>query len=77
MIRRWWKRYLYGAGAGHHFEACPFCGQTFDIRDIGQVLLHRNHQLADGAPPAIELPPQEGKLASLRKVAPFQRRRER
>jgi len=55
MIRRWWKRYLYGGSAGHQLERCPFCGQTFDIRDLGQVLLHRDHQLAAGAPPAIEL----------------------
>jgi hypothetical protein len=54
MIQRWWKRFLYGAGAGHHLERCPFCGQTFDIRDIGQVLLHRDHQLADDGPPAFE-----------------------
>jgi hypothetical protein len=74
MIRRWWERYLYVAGAGHHFERCPFCGQAFDIRDLGQVLLHRDHQLAAGAPPAIELIPQEGKPASLRKVVPFRRR---
>ena len=76
MLRRWWKRYLYGVDAGHNFERCPFCGQTFDIRDIGQVLLHRDHQLAAGAPPAIELTPQKGKPTSLRKVVPFRRRRE-
>jgi hypothetical protein len=68
MIQRWWKRFLYGAGAGHHLERCPFCGQTFDIRDLGQVLLHRDHQLADDGPPAFELTPDEGKPAS-RKVA--------
>jgi hypothetical protein len=75
MIQGWWKRFLYRAGAGHHLERCPFCGQTFDIRDVGQVMLHRDHQLAAGAPPAIELTPDEGKPAS-RKVAPFRRRRE-
>ena len=55
MMRRWWKRFLYGVGAGHHLERCPFCGQTFDIRDLGQVLLHRDHLLAADDPPAIDL----------------------
>ena len=27
-------------GAGCHDERCPFCGQIFNIRDLGQVLLH-------------------------------------
>ena len=76
MIRRWWKRYLYGVGAGHHVERCPFCGQTFDIRDLGQVLVHFNHQLAAGTPPAIDLTPEEDKPPSLCNVVPFRRRPE-
>jgi len=51
MIRRWWKRYLSGVGAGPHLERCPFCGETFDIRD-SQVLVHYNHR----SPPARRLP---------------------
>jgi hypothetical protein len=73
MIQRWWKRFLYGAGAGHHLERCPFCGQTFDIRDLGQVMLHRDHQLADDGPPAFE-PPLKSDNPPLRNVVPFRRR---
>lgn len=70
----WWKWYFYGAGPAHHAERCPFCGQTFDIRDPGQVLLHRDHLLAADASSAIGLPSQEEEPASLRKVVPFRRR---
>ena len=76
MIRRWWKRYLYGVFAGYHFECCPFCGQTFDIRDLGQVLLHRDHLLAPDERPAIHLTREKGKPPSRRNVVPFRRRRE-
>jgi hypothetical protein len=76
MIRRWWNRYLHGVGAGHHLERCPFCAQTFDIRDLGQVLLHRDHLLAAGGPHAIEPTPEEDNPPPLRNVAPFRRRRE-
>jgi hypothetical protein len=76
MIRRWWKRYLYGIGAGNHLERCPFCGQIFDIRDSCQVLVHYNHQAAAGASPAIDPIRVEGEPPSLRKVVPFRRRRE-
>jgi hypothetical protein len=75
MIRKWWKRYLYGLGAAHHLESCPFCGQTYDIRDVGQVVVHYNHQVAAGAPPAIDLTPEEDKPPSLRKVVSFRHRR--
>ena len=77
MIRRWWKRYLYGVGAGHHVERCPFCGQTFDIRDLGQVLVHFNHQLAAGAPPAIDLDSRrrQAALAVQRRAVPTPPRR--
>jgi hypothetical protein len=74
MIRRWWKRYLYGLGAGNNLERCPFCDQTFDIRDPGQVLVHHNHQLAAGAPPAIDRTPEDDP-PPLRNVVPFRRRR--
>ena len=78
MIRRWWKRYLYGVFAGHHFERCPFCGQTFDIRDLGQVLLHRDHLLAPDERPAIDLTQLAKKTSRhhSRNVVPFRRRRE-
>jgi hypothetical protein len=75
MMQRWWKRFLYGAGAGHHLERCPFCGQTFDIRDLGQVLLHREHQLADDGPPGIG-PTIKGDNPLLRNGVPFRRRRQ-
>jgi hypothetical protein len=75
MIQGWWKRFLYVAGASHHLERCPFCGQTFDIRDLGQVLLHRDHQLADDGPPSIG-PTIKGDNPPLRNVVSFQRRRQ-
>ena len=76
MIRRWWKRYLSGVGAGPHLERCPFCGETFDIRDSCQVLVHYNHQVTAGAPPAIDLGREEGEPPSLGNVVPLRRRRE-
>ena len=76
MLRRRWKRFLYGVGAGHHLERCPFCGQTFDIRDLGQVLLHRDHLLAPDEPPAIDLTREKDKPSLLGKVVPLRRRRE-
>ena len=75
MIRRWWKRFRYEVGAGHHFERCPFCDQTFDIRDPGQVLVHHHHQLAAGAPHTDDPSPEDNPPA-LRNVLPFRRRRE-
>jgi hypothetical protein len=69
MIRRWWKRYLFSAGASYHLERCPFCGQMFDIRDLGEVFLHRDHLLASGGPP----PEEEMSPAD---VVPFRRRHE-
>jgi hypothetical protein len=38
-----------------HLEHCPFCGEMFDMRDLGQVLEHDDRQLAEGAPPAEDL----------------------
>jgi hypothetical protein len=76
MIRRWWKRYLYGVGAGPHLERCPFCGETFDIRDSCQVIVHYRHQVAAGAPPAIDLTRKEDEPPLPGKVVSFQRRRE-
>ena len=38
-----------------HFAVCPFCGGTFDLRELDQVLEHYDHQLAAGAPPAEDL----------------------
>jgi hypothetical protein len=70
MIRRWWKRYLYGVGAANHLERCPFCGPTCDIRNPGQVVVHYNHQLAAGAPPAGNVMPDEERLPHLRNVVP-------
>jgi hypothetical protein len=75
MIWRWWKRYLFGVGAGNPLERCPFCGETYDIRDLGQVAVHYNHQLAAGAPPAVDITPDEERPPYLRKVVPFRQRR--
>ena len=75
-MKTWWERFLYGVGAGHHLERCPFCGQTFDIRDLGQVLLHRDHLLAADHPPAIDLTIKGNTPQLLRNVVPFRRRRE-
>jgi hypothetical protein len=90
---KWWKRYLYGVGAGDHdsaeierfshiaadwldhLERCPFCGQTFDIRDVGQVLLHRNHLFAASGSPAVDPFPEEYKAPSLGNVVPLRPRR--
>ena len=76
MMRRWWKQFLYGVGAGHHLERCLFCGQTFDIRDLGQVLLHRDHLLAADDPPASDQSIKANNPPPPRNVVPFRRRRE-
>ena len=59
--RRWWEGLELGIGGTRdlavvgtepgHFERCPFCG----VRDLGQVLMHYDCQLAAGAPPAVNL----------------------
>ena len=76
MMRRWWKRFLYGVGAGHCLERCPFCGQTFDIRDLGQVPHPRDHLLAADDPPAIDLSIKGNNPPPPRNAVPFRRRRE-
>jgi hypothetical protein len=86
MDRMWWQDCFRGVAAGapdnpvaeesRHIERCPFCGRTFDVRDLGQVLEHYDHQLAARAPPAIDLMPDGDLTGHLRKVVPFRRRRE-
>ena len=50
--RLWWRGLNLGKpgvpadGGADHFERCPFCGQVFDMRDLGQVLEHYECQLA-------------------------------
>jgi hypothetical protein len=46
-------------GSGDHLECCPFCGRLFDVRELGQVFEHYDHQLAAGAPPAKDLTPED------------------
>ena len=74
-MMKWWKRYLYGLGAAHHLESCPFCGQPYDIRDPGQVAVHYKHQVAAGAPAADDITPDVKRPPYLRKVVPFRQRR--
>ncbi len=71
MDRMWWQDCFRGVAAGapdnpvaeesRHIEHCPFCGRTFDVRDLGQVLQHYDHQLAA--------------RGHLRKAVPFRRLR--
>ncbi len=69
MMRRWWKQNLFSVGASYHLELCPFCGQTFDIRDLDEVFLHRGHLLASGGPA-----PEEGIRPAAGNVLTFNRR---
>ncbi len=56
-IRQWWKRGLNSeAGAEvesepDDFERCSCCDQTYNTRDLQQVLPHFEHQLGLGAEP--------------------------
>ena len=39
---------------GHHFMQCEFCGEEFDCRNLGEVLVHEGHShaLLQRKPPA-------------------------
>lgn len=41
-----------------HMLTCPFCGETFDARDLDELGKHYEHQVAAGMP-ATELQPGE------------------
>jgi hypothetical protein len=47
------------AGEHDHFPECPVCGQTFDMRDLGQALDHWHDGPADD---------RGGRLAKLNRV---------
>jgi hypothetical protein len=53
-----------------HLERCPFCGRMFDMRELGEVLEHYDHQLAAGVP-AGDLAPEQDKPPGVREVIPF------
>jgi hypothetical protein len=49
MKKKWWRGLNLGKpGVSErpaksdvgHLERCPFCGEMFDMRDLGQVLEH-------------------------------------
>jgi hypothetical protein len=80
MIRRWWKRHfhvLVGADVVSEpadFERCSCCGQTYNTRDLQQVLPHFEHQLGLGAEPVTgslsnESLPSFGNVVPLRRAA--------
>jgi hypothetical protein len=51
QIRQWWKRHFNREVGGDmasesgDFQRCSCCGQTYDTRDLQQVLPHFEHQL--------------------------------
>jgi len=52
------------AGEHDHFLECPVCGQTLDMRDLGQALDHWHDGPADdGSGPACEVEAGYGGLA--------------
>ena len=65
-----------------HFQRCPFCGETFDLRDLGQVFPHYDCQfardrLASDAQAAADFtaqddrtPPQSANVIPLRRARP-------
>jgi len=68
MTKRWWDGLSLGrpgkpsepvASEREHLERCPFCGTLYDMRDLGQVFEHYDHQLAAGVPPAKDLTTEE------------------
>jgi hypothetical protein len=78
QIRQWWMRHFnseVGAGIASEsgdFERCSCCGQTYDTRDLQQVLPHFEHQLGLGAEPVTgslsnESSPSFGNVVPLRR----------
>jgi hypothetical protein len=44
QMRQWWIRH-FNREASADIERCSCCGQTYNIRDLQQVLPHFEHQL--------------------------------
>ena len=81
QIRQWWMRHFNSevgadmASESHHFERCSRCGQTYDTRDLEQVLPHFEHQLGLSAE-LMKGPLSDGHLrAPFGNVVPFRRAR--
>jgi hypothetical protein len=81
QIRQSWIRHFSsGVGAdmareSDHFERCSCCGQTYDTRDLQQVLPHFEHQLGLSAE-LMKGPLSDGHLrAPFGNVVPFRRAR--
>lgn len=79
QIRQWWIRYFNSevgadvASESDDFERCSCCGQTYNTRDLQQVLPHFEHQLGLGAE-FIKGPLSDEDLqAPLGNVVPFRR----
>ena len=79
QIRQWWIRHFNGevgadrASESGDFERCSCCGQTYDTRDLQQVLPHFEHQLGLSAE-LMKGPLSDGQLrAPFGNVVPFRR----
>ena len=69
-MRQWWIRHFSEASAD--IERCSCCGQTYNTRDLQQVLPHFEHQLGLGAEPVTGSLSNESS-PSFGNVVPFRR----
>lgn len=76
-MRQWWRRHFKSednAPVAHdEFGRCSRCGQTYDTRDLHQVLPHFQHQLELGAEVDTTSPSADERLPSFVKVVPLRR----
>ena len=78
QIRQWWMRHFNSevgvdiASESGDFERCSCCGQSYDTRDLQQVLPHFEHQLGLGAEPVTGSLSSES-LPSFENVVPLRR----
>jgi len=80
MIRQWWKWHFNVrvganvAGEPGDFERCSCCGQTYNTRDLQQVLPHFEHQLGLSVQAPNVSISDEDVQAPVRNIVPFRRR---
>jgi hypothetical protein len=78
QMRKWWIRHFKSeasadvASGSDELERCSCCGETYNSRDLQQVLPHFEHQLGLGAEPVTQSRPDKS-LPSFGNVVPLRR----